>query len=95
MQYSPHQLACFAHQLTRRAATDSMDRMAGVLPDAQVDLNSPPERCGIVRHEQSTKRTARTGGQRDKKRRGLFTWQDEIQQQISLINLFVCDWLLA
>jgi len=39
MQYSPHQLAYFAHQLTRRAAADSMDRMAGALLDAQVDLN--------------------------------------------------------
>lgn len=37
--YSPHQLAYFAHQLTRRAASDSMDRMAGALLDAQVDLN--------------------------------------------------------
>ena len=39
MQYSPHQLAYFAHQLTRRAAADFMDRMAGALLDAQVDLN--------------------------------------------------------
>ena len=39
MNYSPHQLAYFAHQLTRRAAADSMDRMAGALLDAQVDLN--------------------------------------------------------
>lgn len=39
MQYSPHQLTFFAHQLTRRAAADSMDRMAGALLDAQVDLN--------------------------------------------------------
>ena len=39
MHYSPHQLAYFAHQLTRRAAADSMDRMAGALLDAQVDLN--------------------------------------------------------
>lgn len=39
MQYSPHQLAYFAHQLTRRAAANSMDRMAGALLDAQVDLN--------------------------------------------------------
>ncbi len=39
MTYSPHQLACFAHQLTRRAASNSMDRMAGALLDAQVDLN--------------------------------------------------------
>ena len=31
MNYSPHQLAYFAHQLTRRAAADSMDRMAGAL----------------------------------------------------------------
>jgi ERCC4-related helicase len=39
MRYSSHQLAYFAHQLTRRAAADSMDRMAGALLDAQVDLN--------------------------------------------------------
>lgn len=39
MNYSPHQLAYFAHQLTRRAASNSMDRMAGALLDAQVDLN--------------------------------------------------------
>jgi ERCC4-related helicase len=37
--YTPHQLSYFAHQLTRRAAADSMDRMAGALLDAQVDLN--------------------------------------------------------
>ena len=39
MTYSAHQLAYFAHQLTRRAASNSMDRMAGALLDAQVDLN--------------------------------------------------------
>ena len=31
MAYSPHQQAYFAHQLTRRAASNSMDRMAGGL----------------------------------------------------------------
>ena len=39
MRYSPHQLAFFAHQLTRRAASSSMEAMAGALLDAQVDLN--------------------------------------------------------
>jgi ERCC4-related helicase len=39
MYYSPHQLAYFAHKLTLKAATDSMDRLAGTLLDAQVDLN--------------------------------------------------------
>ena len=39
MSYSPQQIAYFAHQLTRRAASNSMDRMAGALLDAQVDLN--------------------------------------------------------
>lgn len=39
MAYSPHQAAYFAHQLTRRAASNSMDRMAGALLDARVDLN--------------------------------------------------------
>ena len=37
--YSPHQLAYFAHQLTLRGAANSIDRMAGTLLDAQVDLN--------------------------------------------------------
>ncbi len=37
--YSPHQLAYFARKLTLKAATDSMDSMAGALLDAQVDLN--------------------------------------------------------
>jgi superfamily II DNA or RNA helicase len=37
--YSPHQLAFFAHQLTRRAPSNSMEAMAGALLDAQVDLN--------------------------------------------------------
>lgn len=39
MQYSQQQLKLFAHQLTLRASSDSMDRMAGALLDAQVDLN--------------------------------------------------------
>jgi superfamily II DNA or RNA helicase len=39
MSYSPHQLSFFAHQLTRRAASSSMEAMAGALLDAQVDLN--------------------------------------------------------
>lgn len=39
LDYSPHQLAYFAYQLTRRAAADTMDSMAGALLDAQVDLN--------------------------------------------------------
>ncbi len=39
MQYSPHQLAYFAQKLTLRGPADSMDRMAGALLDAQVDLN--------------------------------------------------------
>ena len=39
MTYSPHQLAYFAHKLTLRGPADSMDRMAGALLDAQVDLN--------------------------------------------------------
>ena len=31
MQYSPHQLAYFAHQLTLRGAANSIERMAGTL----------------------------------------------------------------
>jgi ERCC4-related helicase len=39
MEFSPQQLFYFAHQLTLRGAADSIDRMAGTLLDAQVDLN--------------------------------------------------------
>ena len=39
MQYSPHQLVYFADKLTLRGPTNSMERMAGALLDAQVDLN--------------------------------------------------------
>lgn len=39
MACSPQQLAYFAHKLTLRGPADSMDRMAGALLDAQVDLN--------------------------------------------------------
>lgn len=39
VSYSPHQLAYFAHQLTLRAASSSMESMASALLDAQVDLN--------------------------------------------------------
>ena len=39
MIYSPHQLAYFAQKLILKDASDSMDRMAGALLDAQVDLN--------------------------------------------------------
>lgn len=39
MVYSPFQLAYVAHKLTLRGPADSMDRMAGALLDAQVDLN--------------------------------------------------------
>lgn len=38
-RYCPHQIAYFAHQLTLRAASDSMESMASALLDAQVDLN--------------------------------------------------------
>jgi SNF2 family DNA or RNA helicase len=37
--YAPHQLAFFAHKLTLRGPSYSLDRMAGALFDAQVDLN--------------------------------------------------------
>jgi ERCC4-related helicase len=39
MEFSPHQLSYFAHQLTLKGAANSIDRMAGTLLDAQVDLN--------------------------------------------------------
>ena len=29
----------FAHELTKRCASDSMEKLAGALVDAQVDLN--------------------------------------------------------
>jgi len=39
MHYSPHQLAYFAHKLTLKAATDSIDQVVGALLDAEVGLS--------------------------------------------------------
>ena len=38
MTYRPYPRAYCAHQLTRRAASNSMERMAGALLDAQVSV---------------------------------------------------------
>jgi len=37
--YSQHQIRYFAHELTRRHSSDSVEKLASVLADAQVDLN--------------------------------------------------------
>ncbi len=39
MTITPHQAKFFAHELTKRCPADSMEKLAGVLVDAQVDLN--------------------------------------------------------
>lgn len=39
MHDSPHQLAYLATKLTLKAPADPMERLAGALLDAQVDLN--------------------------------------------------------
>jgi SNF2 family DNA or RNA helicase len=39
MQFSSHQVRYFAHELTRRHSSDSAEKLASVLADAQVDLN--------------------------------------------------------
>ena len=38
-QLTPYQSKYYAFQLTRRCPTDSMEKLAGALVDAQVDLN--------------------------------------------------------
>ncbi|MCG6863105.1 MAG: DEAD/DEAH box helicase [Chromatiaceae bacterium] len=38
-QLTPYQSKYYAYQLTRRCPTDSMEKLAGALVDAQVDLN--------------------------------------------------------
>ena len=40
MQLTSHQISYFAHELTHRHSSDSMEKLASVLADAQVDLNS-------------------------------------------------------
>ena len=39
MQLTPHHIRYFAHDLTRRHSSDSVEKLASVLADAQVDLN--------------------------------------------------------
>lgn len=40
MQLTSHHIRYFAHELTRRHSSDSVEKLASVLADAQVDLNS-------------------------------------------------------
>ncbi len=37
--FTPHQAKYFAYELTKRCPSDSMEKLAGALADAQVDLN--------------------------------------------------------
>lgn len=39
MSLTPYHAKYLAHELTRRCASDSMEKFASVLADAQVDLN--------------------------------------------------------
>src|SRR5512145_3360881 len=39
MQLTPHHIRYFAHELTRRHSSDSVEKLTSVLADAQVDLN--------------------------------------------------------
>src|SRR5258708_19402376 len=39
MELSDYQAKYFAHELTKRCASDSVEKLASVLADAQVDLN--------------------------------------------------------
>src|SRR5438477_1121917 len=39
MNLTPHHAKFYAHELTKRCASDSAEKLAGALVDAQVDLN--------------------------------------------------------
>ena len=39
MSLTPHQAKYFAHEITRKCSSVSMEKLAGALLDAQVDLN--------------------------------------------------------
>src|SRR5216684_1077298 len=39
MQITPHQAKYFAHELTKQSPSNSFDKFAATLADAQVDLN--------------------------------------------------------
>ena len=39
MNLTPYHAKFFAHELTRRCPSDSVEKLAGALVDAQVDLN--------------------------------------------------------
>jgi hypothetical protein len=47
MHYSPHQLAYFAHKLTLRAATDSMDRMP-LAPASTLSARFPGDLAAVL-----------------------------------------------
>jgi len=39
MNITPHHAKCYAHELTKRCSSDSLEKLAPSLMDAQVDLN--------------------------------------------------------
>lgn len=86
----------FAYELTKRCPSDSLEKLAGALVDAQVDLN--PHQIEALE------------SQRNAQRRALFDAQDEIdsrrdqliaeiesklQQRVSQTTLFSIRWKLA
>lgn len=49
MNFTAYHAKYFAHELTKRSASDSLEKLASALVDAQVDLNPHQGDFGLVR----------------------------------------------
>lgn len=102
MNLTPYHAKYFAHELSRRHPSDSVEKLAGVLVDAQAAPTLETKLTG-------QKQVKTLEVQRNAKRRALFDAQDEVdrqrelliaeiegklQQKISREDLFTVRWRL-
>lgn len=62
MTIIPYYTKYFAHELTRRCPSDSLEKLAGSLADAQVDLNPHQVEAALQYCRYASDYTAQNGG---------------------------------
>jgi hypothetical protein len=71
MHLTDYHAKYFAHELTKRCSSDSLEKLAGAVAGAQVDLNPHQVDAALFAFN----------SQRNEKRRSLFEAQDKVDQQ--------------
>lgn len=60
MNFTAYHAKYFAHELTKRSASDSLEKLASALVDAQVDLNPHPKMAPFERGDLKANNAAST-----------------------------------